>query len=331
MKVPWQLVAIVIKIICTYINNNSHIYTIMSTYGHTHWMSLASKIKENEGLTWDDAQEEAKKRLKVGQYREKQSRSQPRDQPRAQPRVQPRAQPRAQPRVQPRGQPRDPPRAQPRDPPRAQPRAQPRDQPRAQHRDQYRIQSRAQLREPALIEDVENIMALYADPETYGILMQYNPQKYTLAKYEHLIAASESRVIQENLDKLEENYEENFETTTYSDYTYDKGELLMDSIDSILEIMQNLQLIETEYLYDEGGDGRLYWFTLPIKLLQKPKGMEKIDPLPSYGKLYTDNLTPTFIYLYEENGTVAFPTPLSPLWQLLYDTVQYSIGVSRNR
>ena len=42
----------------------------MSTYGVTHWISLAKKIKDNEGLVWGDAQEEAKKRLKVGKYTE---------------------------------------------------------------------------------------------------------------------------------------------------------------------------------------------------------------------------------------------------------------------
>ena len=42
----------------------------MSTYGVTHWMSLAKKIKDNEGLIWEDAREESKKRLKVGKYAE---------------------------------------------------------------------------------------------------------------------------------------------------------------------------------------------------------------------------------------------------------------------
>jgi hypothetical protein len=43
----------------------------MSTYGVTHWKSLAKKIKESEGLNQADAEEEAKKRLKVGKYKEK--------------------------------------------------------------------------------------------------------------------------------------------------------------------------------------------------------------------------------------------------------------------
>ena len=58
----------------------------MSAYELTNWLSLAKKIKDNEGLSWVDAQEESKKRLKVGKY--KQLSTQPRVQPRAQPRAQ---------------------------------------------------------------------------------------------------------------------------------------------------------------------------------------------------------------------------------------------------
>ena len=54
----------------------------MSAYELTNWLSLAKKIKDNEGLSWVDAQEESKKRLKVGKY--KQLSTQPRVQPRAQ-------------------------------------------------------------------------------------------------------------------------------------------------------------------------------------------------------------------------------------------------------
>src|SRR6187399_2481929 len=40
----------------------------MSTYGISNWMTLAKKIKDSEGLVWKDAQEESKKRLKMGKY-----------------------------------------------------------------------------------------------------------------------------------------------------------------------------------------------------------------------------------------------------------------------
>ena len=70
----------------------------MSTYGLTNWISVAKKIKDNEDLSWEDAQLESKKRLKIGQYKEGkiplklkviESAAQPPVQPHSQPYVQP--------------------------------------------------------------------------------------------------------------------------------------------------------------------------------------------------------------------------------------------------
>ena len=250
----------------------------MSTYELTNWLLLAKKIKNNEGLSWDDAQEESKKRLKIGKYKEEQSRSQPRAQIRA--------------------------------------------QIRAQTRAQIRAQTRAQPKEPALIGDVENIVAEYVDPKTYGILMQYNPQKYTLAKYEPLIAASERRLQDERLTQLDEKYKKKFEVDNLEDLEdledlkYEKIQILGENIVYVLKIMEDLGLIINHSDQLEIVDApHMDWISHPITLLQIPKGMKIHNP---QGNLVLYPLDETFKF---ESGAITdrdddFPTTL---WKLLYD------------
>ena len=241
----------------------------MSTYGLTHWMSLASKINKEEGFFWDDAKEEAKKRLKVGQYRADQSRS----------------------------------------------------------------QSRGQPTESALFPDLENIVTEYLDPETYGFLMQYNPQKYTLAKYEPLIAASERRLQDEKLTQLGEKYKKMYTVKDIKDlsdeykHEYDKTllYLLENSIEDIFKIMEDLGLIfrhERYLLDDEDGPFLRY----KISFLRDPNTGQEIEELTGILYIRSPSAGAKSSFEFRPDGKIKnrifLSTPLSPLWQLLYDTIQ---------
>jgi len=182
--------------------------------------------------------------------------------------------------------------------------------------------------ESELIPELEELMSEYADLETYIKLIQYNPTKYNIGKYETLIASTETKIQNEKLDVI------NKEIASWKEYGGDKSirplledlmnsksDLLFGNIESILGIMNQLGYVE--YWGTEGVEtsfGPKATTSITVKILSNPPTYDDLVGKDVILELSEDRKQLIFKYMDSDDDT-EYPLKLTPLWNLLYNNI----------
>jgi hypothetical protein len=216
-----------------------------------------------------------------------------------------------------------------------------------QHQSKTEIETKTKSK--ALIPDLENIVSQYVDPATYAELMKYDP-RYTLAKYEPIIAESErERQNEERLkvndeftirikqlkvenDKNYENLKNDYNSGKYDEDTYesrvdnrfrDYAESKQELIDKLYENNKELykkDIISTLKIMADLGIIEYYIImksthtvTIKMKILGNILDA-KFTNIP--GKLVWNKEDNNFSFQIANMVTSKLPS--SPLWELLF-------------
>lgn len=172
-----------------------------------------------------------------------------------------------------------------------------------------------------LIPELENLMSEYTDYKTYQELIKYDPNTYSLEKYEINIANSESQRQDELLVSLLKELEERKYVNTDERKSMIQEELAnlsFENIESTLQIMVNLGILE--YGGEEGNEvlssGNI---RLGVKLLLNPKGYDDLTGLN--GDITLSDDSKNLLFMNEEED-FEYPLQLTPLYKLLYKNMK---------